>query len=162
MVERDMSERKVKHGSFTIERKFEASSALVYSAFATEKGKQAWFSGPSDSWSLEDRGFDFRIGGSEALTGKWKSGMITRFDAHYHDIVPDERIIYSYTMHVDGKKISVSLATIEFKKGGADTLLVLNEQGVFLDGYDDSGSRERGTIGLIDKLEAAIRDGRVQ
>ncbi|MFL6688578.1 MAG: SRPBCC family protein [Alphaproteobacteria bacterium] len=159
-----MSERKVEHGSFTIERKFEASPALVYSAFATEKGKQAWFSGPSDTWSLENRAFDFRVGGSETLTGKWKSGMVSRFDAHYHyhDIVPDERIIYSYTMHVDGKKISVSLATIEFKKAGAGTLLVLNEQGAFLDGYDDSGSRERGTIGLIDKLEAAIRDGRVQ
>jgi len=156
-----MSERKAEQGSFTIERKFKASPTLVYSAFATEKGKQAWFSGPSDMWALEDRAFDFRIGGSETLTGKWKSGMITRFDAHYHDIVPDERIIYSYTMHVDAKKISVSLATIEFKKAGAGTLLVLNEQGAFLDGYDDSGSRERGTIGLIDKLEAAIRDGKL-
>src|SRR5437763_5423274 len=111
MVERKMSERKAEHGNFRIERRFDAPPALVYSAFATEKGKQAWFSGPSDAWSLEDRAFDFRIGGSETLSGKWKSGRITRFDAHYHDLVPDERIIYSYTMHVDGKKISVSLAT---------------------------------------------------
>lgn len=157
-----MSERKAEHGNFTIERKFDAPTALVYSTFATESEKQAWFSGPSDQWSLEDRAFDFRVGGSETLTGKWKSGMMTRFDAHYHDIVPDTRIIYSYTMHVDGKKISVSLATIEFKTAGAGTLLVLNEQGAFLDGYDDSGSRERGTIGLIDKLEAAIRDGKLK
>ncbi|HSC19159.1 MAG TPA: SRPBCC family protein [Rhizomicrobium sp.] len=157
-----MSERKADHGSFTIERKFDAPPALVYSAFATEKGKQAWFSGPNDLWSLEDRAFDFRVGGSETLSGKWKTGRITRFDAHYHDIVPDERIIYSYTMHVDDRKISVSLATLEFKKSGAGTLLVLNEQGAFLDGYDDAGSRERGTIGLIEKLEAAIRDGKLQ
>jgi len=157
-----MSQHNAQHGSFMIERKFDAAPALVYSAFATEEGKQAWFSGPSDAWSLENRAFDFRIGGSETLTGKWKSGMVSRFDAHYHDIVPNERIIYSYTMHVDGKKISVSLATIEFKKAGAGTLLVLNEQGAFLDGYDESGSRERGTIGLIDKLEAALRDRRVQ
>ena len=60
-----MSERKAEHGSFAIERKFDASPALVYSAFATEKGKQAWFSGPSDSWSLEDRSFDFRIGAAK-------------------------------------------------------------------------------------------------
>src|SRR6185312_809123 len=151
MVEREMSERKAEHGNFTIERRFDAPPALVYSAFATEKGKHAWFSGPSDTWSLQDRAFDFRVGGSEVLSGKWTNGRITRFDAQFHDIVPDERIIYSYTMHVDGKKISVSLATIEFKKAGAGTLLVLNEQGAFLDGYDDAGSRERGTIGLIDK-----------
>ena len=156
-----MADRNVQHGSFTIERKFDAPPALVYSAFATERGKQAWFSGPNEQWTLEDRAFDFRVGGSETLSGKWKSGMVTRFDAQYHDIVPDERIIYSYTMHLNGNKISVSLATIEFKKAGAGTLLVLNEQGAFLDGYDDSGSRERGTIGLIDKLEAAIRDGKL-
>jgi uncharacterized protein YndB with AHSA1/START domain len=162
MVEVTMSEHNVQYGSFTIERKFDAPPALVYSAFATERGKQAWFSGPSDQWSLEDRAFDFRVGGSETLSGKWKTGRITRFDAQYHDIVPDERIIYSYIMHADGRKISVSLATIEFKKAGAGTLLVLTEQGAFLDGYDDAGSRERGSVGLIDKLEAAIRDGKLQ
>jgi uncharacterized protein YndB with AHSA1/START domain len=162
MVEVTMTERSVQHGSFTIERKFDAPPALVYSAFATEHGKQAWFSGPNEQWSLEDRAFDFRVGGRETLSGKWKSGMITRFDAQYHDIVPNERIIYSYTMHVNDKKISVSLATIEFKKGGSGTQLVLTEQGAFLDGYNDSGSRERGTVGLIDKLEAAIRDGKLQ
>lgn len=156
-----MSEHNVQHGSFTIERKFDAPPALVYSAFATEKGKQAWFSGPSDQGSTQDRAFDFRVGGRETLSGTWKSGRITRFDAHYHDIVPGERIIYSYTMHVDEKKISVSLATIDLKKAGAGTLLVLTEQGAFLDGYDDAGSRERGTVGLIDKLEAAIRDGKL-
>lgn len=157
-----MSEPSVEHGSFTIERKFDAPPALVYSAFATEKGKQAWFSGPSGKWSLEDRAFDFRNGGSETLTGKWKSGMVTTFDAHYHDIVPNERIVYSYTMHVDSKKISVSLATIAFKKAGGGTLLTLTEQGAFLDGHNDAGSRERGTIELVDKLEAAIRDGKLQ
>ena len=157
-----MPEHNAQLGSFIIERKFDAPPALVYSAFATEKGKQAWFSGPSEQWSLEDRSFDFRVGGSETLTGKWKTGRITRFDAHYHDIVPDARIVYAYTMHVDEKKISVSLATIEFKKAGAGTLLVLTEQGAFLDGYDDAGARERGTIGLIDKLEAALRDGKLK
>jgi uncharacterized protein YndB with AHSA1/START domain len=161
MVEVTMPEHNVQHGSFTIERKFDAPPALVYSAFATENGKQAWFSGPSEQWVVQDRAFDFRVGGRETLTGRWKTGRITRFDALYHDIVPDERIIYGYTMHVDERKISVSLATIEFKKTGAGTLLLLTEQGAFLDGYDDAGARERGTIGIIDKLEAAIRDGKL-
>ena len=84
--------------------------------------------------------------------------MVTTFDAHYHDIVPDERIVYSYTMHVNGNKISVSLATIEFQKAGAGTLLVLTEQGAFLDGYDDAGSREHGTGYLLDALGASLRD----
>jgi hypothetical protein len=31
------------------------------------------------------------------------------------------------------------------------------EQGVFLDGYDDAGSRERGTHWLLSKLDESLR-----
>jgi hypothetical protein len=54
-------------------------------------------------------------------------------------------------------KISVSLATIEFEKTGAGTRLTVTEQGAFLDGYDDAGSRERGTAALLDRLEESLR-----
>jgi uncharacterized protein YndB with AHSA1/START domain len=50
----------------------------------------------------------------------WASGVITDFQAHYLDIVPLKRIVYSYTMHVDEKKISVSLATIQFEPAEAE------------------------------------------
>jgi hypothetical protein len=33
----------------------------------------------------------------------------------------------------------------------------VTEQGVFLDGYDDAGSRERGTNFLMDAFEASLR-----
>jgi uncharacterized protein YndB with AHSA1/START domain len=39
---------------------------------------------------------------------------------------------------------------------GKGTRLVLTEQGAFLDGYDDAGSRERGTGGLLDALEKSL------
>ena len=52
--------------------------------------------------------------------------------------------------------ISISLTTVEFKPAGAGTRLVVTEQGAFLDGYDDSGSRERGTRALLDQLESAL------
>jgi hypothetical protein len=46
---------------------------------------------------------------------------------------------------------------VEFRPAGAGTKLVLTEQGAFLDGYDDSGSRERGTRALLDNLDAALK-----
>jgi hypothetical protein len=73
--------------------------------------------------------------------------------------VQDRRVVYAYAMHLDDVKISVSLATIEFYPDGAGTRLVLTEQGAFLDGYDDAGGRDRGTRGLLDQLEAALRRG---
>ena len=51
--------------------------------------------------------------------------------------MPNERIIYGYDMHLDDKRISVSLATVEFKPAGKGTRLTFTEQGAFLDGFDD-------------------------
>jgi hypothetical protein len=59
---------------------------------------------------------------------------------------------------LDDRKISVSLATLELKPAGTDTRLVMTEQGAFLDGYDDAGSRERGTNFLLDALGQSLRE----
>jgi uncharacterized protein YndB with AHSA1/START domain len=70
----------------------------------------------------------------------------------------NQRIVYNYDMHFDDKRISVSLATIEFKPAGNGTKLIFTEQGVFLNGYDNPAEREEGTHGLLDRLEVALRD----
>jgi uncharacterized protein YndB with AHSA1/START domain len=70
--------------------------------------------------------------------------------------VPDERIVYAYEMHMDDVKISVSLATVEFKPDGAGTRMIFTEQGVFLDSFEDGGGREQGTRVLLDQLGAAL------
>ena len=82
--------------------------------------------------------------------------MVSSFDCRYYDIVDNERLVYAYEMHLDDNKISVSLATIELKAEGTSTRLTMHEDGAFLDGYDDNGSRMRGTEGLLDQLVAAV------
>jgi uncharacterized protein YndB with AHSA1/START domain len=83
--------------------------------------------------------------------------VTTTFDAIYHDVVPRERIVYTYEMHLDARKISVSLATLEIEAADAGrTKLKVCEQGAFLDGYDDAGSREHGAGELLDKLGASL------
>jgi len=146
-----MTERSITHGTFHIERTYDAAPERVYAAFATEEGKAGWFGG-GDTQTLLEKVWDFREGGRERLVGKWESGTVSQFDATYFDIVPNARIVYAYEMHIDGTKISVSLATIEFKKHGAGMRLLLSETGAFLDGYDDAGSREHGTNFLMDRL----------
>lgn len=74
------------------------------------------------------------------------------YNAAYQDIVPNERIIIAYDMHLDDRRISVSLMTVELKPNGKGTRLTFTEQGAFLDGWDEVGGRERGSIGLLDKL----------
>ena len=150
----------VVHGAFTIVRELPHAPQRVFAAWSEPRAKAAWFSGPSGQWTPLEREMDFRVGGRERARGRWASGVITDFQAHYLDIVPLKRIVYSYTMHVDEKKISVSLATIQFEpvqvggKGG--TRMTLTEQGVFLDGFDDAGGRERGTGSLMDALAKSL------
>ena len=151
-----MSQRTVQHGSFTFEREFAFPPARVFAAWADRKAKEKWFAGPTGQWTPLERQMEFRVGGRERARGQWTNGRVSDFQATYHDIVQDKRIVYSYDMHIDDKKISVSLATIEFESAGKGTKLILTEQGAFLDGYDDAGSRERGTGGLLDALEKSL------
>jgi uncharacterized protein YndB with AHSA1/START domain len=154
----EMQGRSAVHGLFSLIRRFEAPIARVWRALTDEQAKSQWFAGTPDKWTLIERRMDVRLGGVERLKGRWEGGVVSTFDAIYHDVVPNERLIYTYVMYLDEKKISVSLATMALKAEGGATVLTLTEQGVFLDGYDDAGSRERGTGFLLDALAASLRD----
>jgi uncharacterized protein YndB with AHSA1/START domain len=143
------------HGVFTITRDLPQSAAAVYRAFADPEAKARWFSG-GDDWTPIERTMDVRTGGREIAKGRWKSGLVTCFEAVYLDVVPGERLVYAYTMHLDDRKISVSLATVEFQAQAEGSRLRITEQGVFLDGYEDSGSRERGTRTLVERIAQSL------
>lgn len=147
--------RSVTHASFTITRHWKASPARVFAAFADQQKKDLWFGGGAE-WTPVSRSFDFREGGKEHAAGRWKSGVVSKFDCIYLDIVPNQRIIYSYVMHLDDRKISVSQQAIELHADGEGTKFILTEYGDYLDGYDDAGSREHGTNFLMDALEKSL------
>jgi uncharacterized protein YndB with AHSA1/START domain len=148
--------RSVVHGAFHLERTYEATAEQVYRALSDEAAKSRWFAG-SPGLRLIERSMDFRVGGRERAKGRFEGGVTTTFDAIYYDIVPLERIVYTYEMHLDERKISVSLATLQIKPAGhGRTMLVVDEQGAFLDGYDDAGKRERGTADLLERLGASL------
>jgi uncharacterized protein YndB with AHSA1/START domain len=150
--------RSVVHAAFTLERTYDAPVERVYRALSDEAAKAEWFGGDEGQWQLIERSMDFRVGGSEHAQGRWEGGVVSTFDAVYHDIVPNERIVYTYEMRLDSRKISVSLATMQLKSAGPGrATLKVTEQGAFLDGYDDAGSRERGTGFLLDKLGESLR-----
>jgi uncharacterized protein YndB with AHSA1/START domain len=151
-----MSERSTHHNTFVIERVYAAAPARVFKAFADPAAKARWFGGPAE-WERGPSEFDFRVGGHESSSGGPKGGQVHRFEARYYDIVPNERIIYSYDLYLDATRISVSLTTIELKPAGAGTRLIFTEQGVFLDGYDDAGSREHGSRWLLEKLDESLQ-----
>ena len=143
--------RSVVHAMFCIERIYQASRTQVFKALTDPVAKAKWFGG-GNGHTILVREMDVRPGGRELVKGRWEHGLVSTFDAAYYDVIPDERLVYSYEMHLDERKISVSLATFELKSAGSGTRLILTEQGAFLGGYDDAGSRERGSNFLLDAL----------
>lgn len=152
-----MSKRSVVHDSFTIERVYDAVPAAVFRALTDQAAKSRWFAG-GEGWEMLERSMDVRPGGRERLKGRWANGTVTLFDAMYFDVMRDLRLVYTYDMYMNERKLSVSLATIELLAEGAKTRLIVTEQGAFLDGYDDAGSRETGTRSLLDRLGAWLRE----
>jgi uncharacterized protein YndB with AHSA1/START domain len=150
-----MTEHSVTHATFTIERSYDAPPAQVFRAFSDKTTKARWFGWPEDAEGAEFD-LDFRVGGREISRGTMEKGPRVDFEATYHDIVDDERIVYSYDMHIDGRRISVSLATVELAPAGAGTTLTFTEQDAILDGLDTVEQREAGTRDLLDALARAL------
>jgi uncharacterized protein YndB with AHSA1/START domain len=146
----------VTHDTFVIERHYPVPPAKVFAAWADPAAKAKWFAGP-DEWQSTGHELDFRVGGLETVAGGHAGGgPVFTYRARYCDIVPDERIVHTYEMYQDDARLSVSVATVEFRKDGNGTHLVYTEQGAYLDGLDSVGSRRHGTGELLDALGRAL------
>jgi uncharacterized protein YndB with AHSA1/START domain len=148
----------VSHDTFVIERVYDVPAIHVFRAWADPELKARWFAGSVDALKA-GYDLDFRVGGREVNRGGPPGGPVYTFESRFHDIVPDQRIVYTYEMHADEDRISVSVATVQFHSEEARTRLVLTEQGVFLDDLDTVAQREEGTRSLLDSLAASLNGG---
>ena len=145
-----MSERSVQHETITIERRYPAPPARVFAAWAEPEARERWFV-REEGWESEYRQ-DFRVGGQEQGWFGRPGGERYVNETLFHDIVPDARIVFAYTMARGEAKISASLATVELVPDGAGTRLLFTEQIALLDGGDNVKDREQGWQGLLDRL----------
>jgi uncharacterized protein YndB with AHSA1/START domain len=148
-----MPERSVVHSTFTIERTYARPPARVFAAWADPSLKSRWFGGGTDDAPI-GLDMDFRVGGLETDRSEPGADSASGYEARYHDIVPDERIVFTYDLSLGGPLVSVSLATVEFRPadGGTGTQLTYTEHGAFLDGLDEPELRKNGTGGMLDEL----------
>jgi uncharacterized protein YndB with AHSA1/START domain len=91
-----------------IERVYGAPVDRVYDAWAVPGHKARWFTGSADAL---DAGYelDFRVGGREVNRGGPRGGPVYTYDARFCDIVPGQRIVYTYEMYAGDDRISVSV-----------------------------------------------------
>jgi uncharacterized protein YndB with AHSA1/START domain len=153
--------RTVVHDTFVLERKYPAAPSRVFGAFADLETKKHWW-GPDEFQQNGAHDLDFRIGGRETMSGALpgSASETFTFDAIYQDIVDGERIVYTYEMTMNGRRISVSVATLEFLPDGNGTHFVITEQGAYLDGLDTCAQRAEGTDELLNALGTYLEKGK--
>jgi uncharacterized protein YndB with AHSA1/START domain len=143
-----MTSTSIAHGSFSIERQYDASPARVFAAWSNVEIKAKWFIGPS-GWTQIKRETTFETGGTEILHGRFENGMETHYAARFYEIIADERIVYVYDMHLNGRHHSLSLSTVEIAPSGGGARLIYAEQIAYLDGTS-------GTEGTANAASAGI------
>jgi len=139
-------------GAFTVERRYDARPARVFAAFADRELKQRWM-GCDDVRSPVIERLDFQVGGREVSRGGGQDGAEHLFEGRYLDIVDGRRLVFAFVMHVGGRKLSASIATVEVLADGDGTRLWFTEQGVYF-GEDGWAEREEGTAAGLDQLGA--------
>jgi uncharacterized protein YndB with AHSA1/START domain len=151
-----MTGRSVTHETFVIERSYQAEPARVFAAWSDPAAKRRWFSGSGEAGP--DYELDFQVGGREHNSGGSPGGPVYVYEARYREILARERIILTYDMFIDGRLMSVSLVTVEFRPQEAGTQLTYTEHCAFLEGSDTLEQRRGGTEQLMDKLQQTLSD----
>jgi uncharacterized protein YndB with AHSA1/START domain len=155
------------HASFVIEHRYEASPQRVYAAWSDPAAKRQWFV-EGEGWEIQSYELDFREGGTERsrfrhLKGEQIFGEKTIFgnETVFTEIVPNERIIFTYSMDRNGVRFSVSLASVELSAAGAGTRMIFTEHAAFFEGGDGAQMREAGWRELLEKLDQYLTKGAI-
>jgi uncharacterized protein YndB with AHSA1/START domain len=151
-----MDHQPVIHNTFVVDRSYPVEPERVFAAFADSAQKRRWYA-EGEHNQVESYDQDFRVGGREHYALGFKeghplAGLSLKSENIYREIVQNRRIIFTSTMAVADKCISVSLGTVELLLAEKGTDLILTFQSAFLEGSDGPEMREAGWRGLLDKL----------
>lgn len=136
----------VTHSTFTLERSYPVPVQRVFQAWANPEARKRWMAHGADHSQ------DFVVGGLESVTGFDGQGRALTYEARYAEIVPDERILTTSTLHTEDRLSTVSVTSVEFRAEGTGTRVVLTEHGMYLPGQEQPDWREQGTAQQLDTL----------
>lgn len=148
----------VLHDTFVIERAYPKPPDKIFAFFSDPGKKRRWLGGDDAGFEVLTFEPNFKVDQYERWQYRFQGGVLIRTDICYQDIVPHQRIVFTYTMTFGGKRVSSSQVTVELLANGSGTLLRHTEQGAFFDGAEPPGGREQGTGGLLDLLGKLLEE----
>jgi uncharacterized protein YndB with AHSA1/START domain len=91
---------------------------------------------------------DVRVGGRFRISFKDQDGEYHEVGGTYREVVPNERLVFSWAWHSTPER--ESLVTITLKRDGEATMLTLHHERFFDEKARDG--HERGWSGTLEKL----------
>ena len=145
----DVQETRVQKPSLTLKRHYAAPVEKVYRAWIDPEALRRWF-GPSDEGRIVVSETDARVGGRYRIVLEMPSGEQHRVGGTYRDLVPNERLIFSWAWESTPER--VSLVTVTFKRAGEGTEITLVHEQFF-----DEAARDRHQHGWTGTFERLAR-----
>lgn len=146
----------IAHHTFTVERTYPVSPQRVFEAQVDYDQKRRWFA-EGDGFEVLEYTLDCTPGGFEHALFKQPEGFDVTYDAHFYEVLTDQRIVASYAMSIAGSLISVSIATTELIPVTEGTLMRFTEQAAFVGDEDQLAGRIEGSKGLLEALALELQ-----
>jgi uncharacterized protein YndB with AHSA1/START domain len=146
-----MTHASMMHATRVMERTYAASPARVFRAWADPDVRRLW-GAPSDEVEIRNDAADFRTGGEDVQSCMVGGEVVATVVGRYHDIVADQRIIYTEVISEPGTLQGMSLVSAEFLPAGNGTRLVLTLQTVAVDGSDFLDGVAAGWTSALERL----------
>jgi uncharacterized protein YndB with AHSA1/START domain len=133
-----MTEPKVVHSTFVVERNFPKPVEAVFAALSKPEKVKQWFA-EGEASELMEFNLTFSEGGTQRLVYRMRegtpvAGLVIDNGAIFQEIVPNNRVVMATTMKFNGKRVLASQITFELLPSEKGTDLICTHQGAYFEG----------------------------
>jgi uncharacterized protein YndB with AHSA1/START domain len=146
---------KEKSHSLKIVRTFDASPEVVYRAWTDPKVIKKWFAPTDLTTPIAE--VDLKVGGSYRIGMKSPDGELYVATGIYREIIPNEKLQFTWQWETSPSDPSDTLVTVEFKKSGKHTRLVFTHENFATE--ELVKEHREGWEGALSKLSKIITKG---
>ncbi|MEM9756051.1 MAG: SRPBCC domain-containing protein [Pseudomonadota bacterium] len=144
----------VQHETLRFDRRFQATPAALFAAYADTEVRQAW-SAPTPRTEVRIERCDLRAGGTEFARCGSPGDLKWIMQTAYHVVEPAALISFTEVLSEGAKVLTVALITFDIRADGTGSRLILTDQvtsfvGVGgVDGHRDGYTQALGNLGQV-------------
>ncbi|MBC9247563.1 SRPBCC domain-containing protein [Paracoccus sp. 11-3] len=138
-------------GTVDLTRDFGRPVEAVFAAWSDKDAQLIW-GDPGEGWSISFERFDFAAGRTDLCRFGPEGGQQYLNENRYLVIEPGKQIVYSTSLASDDCVSFAGTVAVSFETRSNGCRLRLIEQGLYLDGNDDTEGHRTGWESMLEAL----------